>query len=180
MFFFYLTLPITPSKGLYCRHCDIESEICSECGTSCAETWSVHNIDGNIIQVCWDCRDENYRRCQECGEYYSFDDMTHIGDGDYVCQDCLEEHFIAFATNATNIILATILGTPLIVLVTKCIFATIAAMLCTFCAIVVKNLFTKTEFAQYTVTIVNLAYAEIASTNITPYAKNATNIIPMM
>lgn len=61
-----------------------------QCGTSCAETWSIHNIDDNIIR---DYRDENYRRCQECGEYYSFDDMTHIGNGDYVCQDCLEEHY---------------------------------------------------------------------------------------
>ena len=81
------------NSGLYCRHCDTESETCQECGTSCAETWSVHNTDGSTIRVCLDCRDENYRRCRECGEYYSFDDMTDVGDGDYVCQDCLSEHY---------------------------------------------------------------------------------------
>ena len=45
------------------------------------------------IAVSLNCRDKNYHRCRECSEYYSFDDMTSVGDSDYVCQDCLSKHY---------------------------------------------------------------------------------------
>lgn len=80
-------------RGLYCRNCDSEySEVCDDCGEHCSETYSVRDSCGNIRHVCWDCREDNYRQCIDCEEYYPMDDMTLVDD-EWVCSGCLDEYY---------------------------------------------------------------------------------------
>lgn len=78
-------------KGLYC--CDRKHGIyvCDECGCRCEELFDVRNSDGEWIQVCERCRDDNYVCCEECGEYWPEDNVTYV-DGSYYCDSCLDEY----------------------------------------------------------------------------------------
>lgn len=38
--------------------------------------------------------DDIWERCENCGEIFLICNMTEVHDGDCVCQDCLEEHYV--------------------------------------------------------------------------------------
>lgn len=78
-------------KGLYCCDCKHGSYVCDECGCRCEELFDVRNSDGEWIQVCERCRDDNYVCCEECGEYWPEDNVTYV-DGSYYCDSCLDEY----------------------------------------------------------------------------------------
>ena len=79
---------------LYCDECGSEGDrVCADCGERCTETYAVRDNGGGIIYVCWHCREDNYRICEHCDEYYPIDDMTCVGDGVWVCGSCLDEHY---------------------------------------------------------------------------------------
>ena len=85
------------SHGLYCgdwEHgtCESNSYRCDDCEDSVSETFRVYDNCGEELWVCEDCRNSNYTRCQECGEYYSGDQMEYVGGG-YVCRGCYEDHY---------------------------------------------------------------------------------------
>lgn len=79
------------SSGVYCDDCD-GGETCKDCGRRCGELFSVRNSRGDWIEVCEDCRDENYTYCDECEEYWPNDCVTEI-DGRYVCDSCVQEYY---------------------------------------------------------------------------------------
>ena len=63
-------------RGLYCRSCEPGGdEVCDECGERCTQTWQVYDSGGQIISVCANWFDENYRYCEECDEYYHHDEI---------------------------------------------------------------------------------------------------------
>ena len=40
--------------------------------------------------------DDNYRKCEECGEYFPNDEMTDVGgryEYKWICETCLEEEY---------------------------------------------------------------------------------------
>ena len=78
-------------EGLYCCDCKHGSYVCDECGCRCEELFDVRNSDGEWIQVCERCRDDNYVCCEECGEYWPEDNVTYV-DGGYYCDSCLDEY----------------------------------------------------------------------------------------
>lgn len=79
------------SAGVYCEDCG-EGNECDECGNSYDEDdlYEVRDSRGDWIQVCENCRDEYYTYCEHCGEYWSNDCTTRVGD-EYYCDSCCDE-----------------------------------------------------------------------------------------
>lgn len=86
---------------VFCYNCDPgenndDREYC-EC---CEEYYDsedmvrVHDRRGNEIWVCSSCCDNDFYRCEHCGEYHTRDNVTEISNGDYYCNDCLEEYCV--------------------------------------------------------------------------------------
>lgn len=85
-----------------CEDCAVECGYrqCDECGE-----WHIHymitEVDcgwGDDMLVCHDClrNNDRYRFCDYCENWYNTDyvDMTEVADGDTVCEDCLDRHYI--------------------------------------------------------------------------------------
>lgn len=82
------------NHGVYCEDCDPEAEgkeVCECCGATVDELFSVHDSDGDLINVCEDCRDEHYTYCDICDEYYPNGDVEYV-DGRNICSSCLDEY----------------------------------------------------------------------------------------
>lgn len=82
------------SYGVYCEDCKDGRggnycECCEEYVDE--ELYSVRDRRGNWIEVCEDCRDENFTYCECCGEYWPNDCTTEIDDR-YYCDSCREEY----------------------------------------------------------------------------------------
>ena len=82
-------------QGLYCDECG-DRHTCDCCGDHFSEDelYTVHDCDGDTLEVCEYCRDRQYSYCDCCGEYYPQDAMTEIVNGDYVCPECLESDYV--------------------------------------------------------------------------------------
>ena len=81
------------SDGLYCEDCG--GETCDCCGEHYHEDQlhRAYDRNGNEIQVCESCLEENYSYCDICDSYHDRDDMTCAEGECWVCNDCLHEHF---------------------------------------------------------------------------------------
>lgn len=82
------------SYGVYCEDCKDGRggnycECCEEYVDE--ELYSVRDSRGNWIEVCEDCRDENFTYCECCGEYWPNDCTTEIDDR-YYCDSCRNEY----------------------------------------------------------------------------------------
>lgn len=82
------------SHGVYCEDCKDGRggnycECCEEYVDE--ELYSVRDRRGNWIDVCEDCRDENFTYCECCGDYWPNDCTTEIDDG-YYCDSCRDEY----------------------------------------------------------------------------------------
>ena len=82
------------SYGVYCEDCrdgrgGNYCECCEEYVDE--ELYSVRDRRGNWIEVCGDCRDENFTYCKCCGEYWPNDCTTEIDDR-YYCDSCRDEY----------------------------------------------------------------------------------------
>lgn len=60
---------------------------CERCGKVVEDCHIVH-IKDTEEYVCYDCADENYYQCMECGEWYSSDKIITDTEGQYLCEDC--------------------------------------------------------------------------------------------
>ena len=82
------------SNGLYCDECE-DGHVCDCCGEHFSEDelYTVHDSDGDTIEVCGYCQDRYYAYCDECGEYYPNDEMVETENG-WVCRDCLERRYV--------------------------------------------------------------------------------------
>lgn len=75
---------------------------CDDCGAwyrRVEDTWwnrTNYFITGDNRTICQDCYIDNYECCNDCGEIYSVDDMTHDENEDghevYYCADCERSH----------------------------------------------------------------------------------------
>lgn len=82
------------SHNLYCRDCcPDEDQECDDCDENCGELFRVYGEDDEERYVCSSCRNENYSRCAECGDYHYYGNVTETGNGRAVCHHCLEEHY---------------------------------------------------------------------------------------
>lgn len=83
------------SYGVYCEDCNGGShgEYYCECCEQYFddELYSARDRRGNRIEVCEDCRDENYTYCDCCEEYWPNECVTEI-DGTYYCDSCCDEY----------------------------------------------------------------------------------------
>lgn len=82
-------------EGLYCEDCKGDY-ICDECEEhfhSSYDLYDAHDSNGNCIRICERCRDEYYRYCDECGEYYPTDYTRWVDDDTCVCDDCYDEYY---------------------------------------------------------------------------------------
>lgn len=83
------------SSSLYCHDCATERHIrCEHCDEHCDETYTVHNRDGEEIEVCLSCLDEYFTRCEDCGEYYWASDMHCVSGERYVCEGCFDSNYV--------------------------------------------------------------------------------------
>ena len=59
----------------YCEHCEEYH--------SNGEMHTVFDADGNEIEVCENCRDNDFEQCEECGEWWAVDAMENG-----LCPEC--------------------------------------------------------------------------------------------
>ena len=82
------------SYKLYCQECcPDEDQECDDCEENCSELFRVYGEDGDERYVCSSCRDNNYSRCAECGDYHYYGNVRETGNGRAVCNQCLDEHY---------------------------------------------------------------------------------------
>ena len=81
-------------QGLYCDECK-DTHVCDQCGEhfSEKELYTVHDCDGETLEVCENCRDQYYSYCARCGEYYPNDVMTEDIHGNWICSECRESYY---------------------------------------------------------------------------------------
>ena len=80
------------SQGLYCDECDCEKHVrCGQCGERCLQTWTVHDHDGDEMEVCESCLDD-FILCDDCDEYHYAGDMHCVSGDRYVCESCFEHY----------------------------------------------------------------------------------------
>ena len=78
------------SYAVFCEDCYVEPYVCADCGCTCGEVFEVWGPRGWTIEVCEDCRNENYTYCSRCGGYHYNENITYVEDFDeYYCEDCL-------------------------------------------------------------------------------------------
>lgn len=69
---------------------------CEECeqyfDKDTEDSYTVHDRNGDEVEVCEDCRDSCYSYCEKCEEYYPSSEMRTINNYSY-CESCLEEYF---------------------------------------------------------------------------------------
>ena len=70
------------SAGLLCDNCK-HLYTCDDCEELCDETYEVHSYNGDVLYVCYECRQEHYARCRTCGDFYHLD-LMH----DWQCENC--------------------------------------------------------------------------------------------
>lgn len=63
---------------------------CTLCGRTGCDLTAVDEA----TFVCDECLEQEYFRCDDCGEYWSYDDVEfyHLKDGSTVCENCREDH----------------------------------------------------------------------------------------
>ena len=66
--------------------CSSSGHRCADCGYSIVDEDDVYWVDG--VAYCEDC----VSYCDCCEEYFR-EDLTEVGYGRYVCDDCLREHY---------------------------------------------------------------------------------------
>lgn len=81
----------------WCRDCvDSDAVECSDCGELFSassdaidqyDTW-----DGDSVDLCVECRDENWRECYHCGNIVPYNDTYYDDNDDACCPDCYESH----------------------------------------------------------------------------------------
>lgn len=87
------------NDGLYCDDCN-GGQICACCENRFGEDelYTVHDGNGDTIEVCESCRDRYYSYCDDCEEYHPQDDMTETANGNWVCSECLERNYDPLTT----------------------------------------------------------------------------------
>lgn len=60
---------------------------CMICGADWSDDYSDWDTE---LLICPDC--SGVKKCSECGEYISFEDMVELADGTYMCQWCAERY----------------------------------------------------------------------------------------
>lgn len=79
---------------------DREGYVCESCleyyyrYCECCDRWvdadEVRFIEEEDVYICDDCEDK-VAECEHCGREFFVDNMTHIGDGQYLCSHCVAE-----------------------------------------------------------------------------------------
>ena len=63
--------------------------ICSACGEMIGDgEYTI--INGEVY--CNDCRDDLFAKCDDCGKWVNKDSITRVKNGDWVCEDCLNNY----------------------------------------------------------------------------------------
>ena len=84
------------SADLYCEDCDPTCSRCADCGRAIYpsdDAEFVYDSNGNSHYVCRNCLDNDYYRCNDCGRWFSYDDVIGINDEYCVCDDCLRHNY---------------------------------------------------------------------------------------
>lgn len=72
-----------------CSECKDGLEKCDDCGEWAR--WGTHDVyhDRHKRQVCDSCFNENYRECEDCGNYFHVDNINYIENIDRsICDEC--------------------------------------------------------------------------------------------
>ena len=63
---------------------------CTLCGRTGCDLTAVDEF----TFVCDECLEQEFFCCDDCGEYWSYDEMEfyHLKDGRTICENCREDH----------------------------------------------------------------------------------------
>lgn len=82
------------SDGVYCDSCNPGSNYCEYCDSNChEETTTAYDRGSNPIEVCDDCLDHHFTRCERCDSWVHNDNALYVEDvGGYYCRACVDEY----------------------------------------------------------------------------------------
>lgn len=72
----------------YCSECVSYCERCGSYERNCNGEW----VESDSAWYCYDCLDEYFVRCADCGGWLRREDAIVIYDGNCVCEDCLDNY----------------------------------------------------------------------------------------
>lgn len=81
------------NNGVYCDDCNPGNCCCCDyCDNGCNETTTAYDRGSNPIEVCGECFDQHFTRCERCDKYVHKDNAMYVEDvGGYYCGDCVDE-----------------------------------------------------------------------------------------
>ena len=82
------------NDGVYCNYCDPGSNYCEYCDSNChEETTTAYDRTNSPIEVCNECLDEHFVRCERCDHWVHRDNAMYVEDvSGYYCRDCVDEY----------------------------------------------------------------------------------------
>lgn len=80
------------NNGVYCDDCNPGNYCCDYCDNGCNETTTAYDRGSNPIEVCDECLDQHFTRCERCDSWVHNDNALYVEDvGGYYCRDCVDE-----------------------------------------------------------------------------------------
>lgn len=79
----------------WCADCvDTAASECEDCHTLFADRYieEYHLYTGEYINICQDCRSDNYYYCEDCGDLVPNDDVCWGNDDEPYCPNCIGYH----------------------------------------------------------------------------------------
>lgn len=88
----------THDNRIICENCYDSNEYftCELCGKIVEDCNIVHIKDTEEF-VCYDCAEEDYYQCMECGEWYSSNMIISDSNNQYLCEDCYCDNYYTCA-----------------------------------------------------------------------------------
>ena len=96
-------LPATEMKVAYDEYGDpqlvsktVTTYYCEYCERSfLTNELTLAHRRGEEIKVCQECLDEDFAKCNDCGNYHQVNDLHYLERYDYeVCEDCFDEYYV--------------------------------------------------------------------------------------
>ena len=71
---------------------NVSKEYIGTC-TLCGESNRKLLIVDEVAHICEECLEEEYFQCDECKEYWAYDDVEffHLKDGRTICENCRDD-----------------------------------------------------------------------------------------
>ena len=70
-----------------------ENFVCENCNEQCDSVTTAY-MDGDNVDICDNCVDEDFTMCADCNDYHRDNDLSENKNGDLICQGCIDEGYV--------------------------------------------------------------------------------------